>query len=173
METISAINEALASLFKDKRQKQLIVEQLNNQPKYFKSVFEFSLLDDEPMAWRAAWLMRDCLVKNDERLSGKGLLLTKAIKGKTEGHQREILKNLDFISLEEDFEGYLFDACMTIWETLSCIPSTRMTAFKTMMRVAEKYPELKQDLKLLTEPEYTESLTPGIAATLRKELKKL
>ncbi len=173
MYTNEAIKSDLEALFKDKHLKQRIINQLNNNKKEFESFFLFSISDEEPLAWRAAWLIRDCLIKNDERLVGKGLMITKAIKGKSDGHQRELLKNLTYIVLDEDFEGYLFDECMTIWETLACIPSTRITAFKTMMRIAEKYPELKQDLKLLTGPEYTENLTPGIAASLRKELKKL
>ncbi len=173
MLTEEDIKNALGTLFRDKNQKHRIVNQLNNNHQEFEKFFEFSISSDEPLAWRAAWLIRDCLAKNDKRLMDKGLLITKALKGKADGHQRELLKNIEFIPLNEDFEGYLFDACMTIWETLASIPSTRMTAFKTMLRIAEKYPDLKQDLKLLTEPHYIENLTPGIAATLRRELKKL
>lgn len=162
----------LNSLFRDKAQKQRLIDQINRKKELFDAFLSFSLLENEPMAWRAAWVLRSCLVKNDPRIISNALNITKAIKGKEDGHQRELIKNLELIELNESFEGYLFDECMNIWETLTKIPSTRITAFKAMHRISKKYPELKQDLKLLTEVQYTENLTPGIAATLRKLLKE-
>lgn len=168
-----ALLSELDLLFRDKAQKQLIIDKINGSPELFNEFLDFSLLPNKPLAWRAAWVLKSCLVKNDRRISERALEITKSIKGKEDGHQRELIKTLEIIELDESYEGYLFDECLTIWETLSKIPSTRMTAFKSMNRIAKKYPELKQDLRLLTEEHYTESLTPGIAATLRKELKKL
>ena len=140
----------LDSLFRDKAQKQHLIDQINRNKDLFDAFMSFSLLENEPMAWRAAWVLRSCLVKNDPRIVSKALTITKAIKGKEDGHQRELIKNLELIELDDSFEGYLFDECMNIWETLSKIPSTRITAFKAMHRTAKKYPELKQDLKLLS-----------------------
>ncbi len=162
----------LMELFRDKTQKQLIINKLNNDKESFKAFLSFSLLSNEPLAWRAAWVLRSCLTKNDERISAEAIRITKAIRGKEDGHQRELIKNLELIELEESFEGFLFDECMSIWENLSKKPSTRITAFKAMHRIAKKYPELEHDLELLTEEHYTESLTPGVAATLRILLKK-
>lgn len=162
----------LNEVFRDKSRKLQLVKQLKNDKKSFNAFLSFSLLSNEPLAWRAAWLLRSCLTKNDERISAEAIRITKAIRGKADGHQRELIKNLELIQLEESFEGYLFDECMLIWETLSKKPSTRITAFKAMHRIAKKYPELAHDLELLTEEHYTETLTPGVAATLRILLKK-
>ncbi len=167
------ISNSIQLLFREKGRKEQLISHINESKENFDAFLSFSLLSDEPLAWRAAWVLRSCINKNDQRISERAIEITKAIAGKEDGHQRELIKNLEHIKLEESYEGYLFDACMNIWEDLSKIPSTRITAFKAMNRIAKKYPELKQDLILLTEDHYTESLTSGIAATLKKEIKKL
>jgi hypothetical protein len=66
------------------------------------------------------------------------------------------------MDLKDDQEGYLFDECMNIWESVGKSPSVRITAFSILADIAKKYPELRHELEFLTQNQYTETLSPGI-----------
>ena len=70
-------------------------------------------------------------------------------------------------------EGKLFDSCLTIWEDIRTIPSTRITAMKFILKTVEKFPDLKPEIKLWTQDMYLESLSPGIKNSLLKQIHKL
>ncbi|MBR9976147.1 MAG: hypothetical protein KFF77_11245 [Bacteroidetes bacterium] len=69
--------------------------------------------DAQPYAWRAAWLLSDCMETNDRRLRGRRDAFIAAIPDKADGHQRELLKILLRMDLGERHESRLFDACMS------------------------------------------------------------
>ena len=64
--------------------------------------------------------------------------------------------------LTENQESLLFDVCLTIWEDIAKSPSVRGTAFKFLLKIVKKYPELSEEIGHLTQSHYTESLSPGI-----------
>jgi len=162
--------ESLQHLFRGPNFKEKLIESANKDINQFKRLFEMCTKNTDQIAWRAAWVLRGCLKKNDERLKSHLHQIINAIEEKEDGHQRELIKIFEVYDLDEDYEGYLFDICANIWEDLEKIPSTRITAMKFMMRVAEKYPEIKSDIKLLTSEEYIESLSPGIKRSLLKSI---
>lgn len=59
---------------------------------------------------------------------------------------------------------------MEIWEQVGKIPSVRIFAFRLIVRIARKYPELKNEIAFLTQPHYTETLSPGIRNSVHKLL---
>jgi hypothetical protein len=138
-----------------------LISNINAYPDQFKETLRIAL-KDEPQAWNAAWLLEHCVMKNDPRIREHVFSLIQAIKGKRDGHQREILKILRKMDLKDDQEGYLFDECMNIWESVGKSPSVRITAFSILADIAKKYPELRHELEFLTQNQYTETLSPGI-----------
>ena len=86
-----------------------------------------------------------CLDEFDKLASGKnnavfaGAGTTKDVSGL--GVQRELLKILLQMELNEEDEVFLFDVCVKVWEKINKKPSVRLTALKFMVEIAKKYPE--------------------------------
>lgn len=72
------------------------------------------------------------------------------------------------MELNEEQEGILYDYCVNIWETLSKKQSVRFHAFKTLVETARKYPELSTEITALADEQYTETLTPGVKASITR-----
>ena len=157
-----------ASLQKDK-----MVSFLKKNPNLFDETLKISLGDKEPQSWRAAWLIKHYMLKDDERITNSIKLILKALPNKNDGHQRELLKILMDMKLSEKQEGILFDKCFTIWEDISKSSSVRGTAFSIIVDTVKKYPELMTEIEFLTQNHYVETLTPGIRNSIVKTINKL
>lgn len=141
---------------------------VEQHPDQFKNLVEIAITKDEQKAWRAAWLLSGCMLKNDKRIRPHAKNLIEAICDKKDGHQRELLKVLSKIEVTEDLESLLFDTCIVIWKTIAKSPSVRIVAFRLLLKIAQKYPELQNEIQLLSEDYYTETLTPGVKASFNK-----
>jgi len=62
---------------------------------------------------------------------------------------------------------------MNIWETPSKSSSVRYFAFQFIVSTVKKYPALKQEIDFLTQPEYLDSLSPGIRKGLENRIKEI
>ena len=56
----------------------------------------------------------------------------------------------------------LFDTCLSIWSSIGKSPSVRILAFKQLVTIITKYPELVDELSHVMDDEYAETLSPGI-----------
>jgi len=150
------------------RNREELISNINAFPDQFHEALKIALTDNEPQGWNAAWLLEHCVMKNDPRIRKHVSSLIQSLNGKRDGHQREILKILMKMELKDDQEGFLFDECMNIWESIGKSPSVRISAFSIMAGIAKKYPELKHELEFLTQEQYTETLSPGIKHSFNK-----
>lgn len=141
-------------------------------PEFFGEALEIAISDKNPEGWRAAWLVYENMHRNDQRIQHLLTDLIRSLGVKKSGHQRELLKILSNMNLEEEHEGVLFDTCLTIWEDLSKQSSARITAFRQLVRIAWNHPELKTELKHFVDDNYTSTLTPGIKHSLERLLRK-
>lgn len=164
------INEDLEKILACRINKELLINLLNTSTSHFEDAIKLSLSKKQPQNWRACWILNHCLEKNDERILSKVSSLINSLPGKGDGHQRELLKLLNKCTPGKSNEGKLFNHCVDIWINIGKSPSVRITAFKTMARIAKKYPELNEEIKLLSEAHYTETLSPGIKRSFKKIL---
>ena len=137
-------------------------------PHKFDEVVKIAISDNQPFCWRAAWMINLTIKKNDRRIKKHISKIVKSIEEKEDGHQRELLKILDNMEIGENNEGYLLDACISIWQAIDKSSSVRITAFKIISSLLKKYPELKNEIKPLTQKHFTETLSPGIKNTFNK-----
>jgi hypothetical protein len=158
------LKEKLLSRF----QKDEIVALLNTDPDAFGQTVDLALQNLPLVSWRAAWVLFHTMEENDARLHPFLPELISAISGKPDGHQRELLRIIEKLDIPEEHEGPLFDICMTIWEQVGKIPSVRVFAFRIILRIAKKYPELKSEIAFITQQQYTETLSPGIKASVER-----
>lgn len=158
------MKEILAGRFN----KEELAKLLNADREKFEETLIIALQDIHPVSWRASWMLYHTMEEQDNRLQPFLPQLIAALKGKGDGHQRELLRIIGLLDITEEYEGILFDACMEIWEQVGKIPSVRIFAFRLIVRIARKYPELKNEIAFLTQEHYTETLSPGIKNSLQK-----
>lgn len=143
--------------------KNELIKAINSSPQTFEQAMQLTLGTDINISWRAAWVVKQAVTKDDIRLLPYQYKIIEAIKSSNkDGHQRELLKLLAKIEIDKDAEGYLFDICLDIWEKINKIPSVRITAFETICKIAQNYPELKKEILILTNSDYTDTLSKGI-----------
>ena len=166
MET--ALEQILTSSYKDE-----MISFMDSHPEYFEEAIELAISNKQPYSWRAAWLLWSCMEENDKRIQGYIKNIINTITTKKDGHQRELLKILLQMELNEEQEGYLFNVCMTVWEKINKKPSVRFTAFKFIIKIAKKHPDLSNEIAFFTQNQYLDSLSPGIKRSLSIMIKEL
>lgn len=156
----------------ERQPKSAWVALMKAHPEFFTEALEIALSDKHPEGWRSAWLVYADMYRNDQRIQPYVLKLIESLKGKNCGHQRELLKIISRMELDEEHEGALFDTCLTIWKDVSKLSSVRMTAFRQLVRIAWNHPELKTELNYFVGETYTTSLSPGIKNSLEQLVRK-
>ncbi len=149
-----------------------MIDYVRKHSQLFPELITTSLCLSNKQAWRCAMLIGHMIKKNDIRLHqymDQYIDCLTQIK-KHDGHQRQLLIILDKMELSEIQEGKLFDGCMSIWEDVKKIPSTRVRAFWMLLKLAKKYPELKAELLHFTTDYYTRTLSPGIKVSFDREV---
>ncbi len=141
---------------------------LKSHPEYFEEAIQLAIGDKEKLCWRSAFVIYDCMDKNDKRIKKHIKKIITVLPNKNDGHQRELIKIISNMELNEEHEGTLFNICMSLWEQIDKSPSVRMTAFKFILKMAQKYPELKEEITFLTQDHFLETLSPGVRHLISK-----
>lgn len=156
-----------------RRRKSEMIDFMSNHPEAFDQAIKLALENEENFSWRAAWLVAGVMEKNDQRVRPFIQKIIDALPDRDDGHQRELLKILLKMELDEDFESLLFDLSVTLWEQVRKQSSVRYYAFQGMMKVVEKYPELKNEILSLTQPHFVNALSPGVRKSVHKSINEL
>lgn len=163
---LTALEEILISSFKEG-----MIAFLNTHPEYFDEAVKLAI-DDKPMfSWRAAWLLWSCMEDNDPRIKPYVKKIISSLENKKDGHQRELLKILLRIPLTAKQEAYLFDLSMDLWGEIYRSPSIRHTAFKVILKVAGKHPDLAREIDYLVSEQYMDTLSPGVRRSVAKMIR--
>ena len=141
--------------------KKEMISFMNAHPEYFEEAIQLAVSNKQPYSWRAAYVLWSVIKENDKRIKKHIKKIVNAVKNKSDGHQRELLKILLMMELDEKYEGVLFDLCMDIWEQIDKSPSVRINALKMIIKIANKHLELRKEISFLTQDHYLESLSPG------------
>jgi len=156
-----------------RRSKPDMIKFLRSKPQYFQETLRLAINNEPDLSWRSAWVIEEVMDSNDIRVQPFINKILKVIPIRNDGHQRELLKIILNMNLKEDFESSLFDLCVDLWEQVRKKPSVRHFAFLGMIKVEKKYPELKNEVLLLTEPHFIEPLSPGIKKSVLKSVAEL
>ncbi|MCX6307766.1 MAG: hypothetical protein NTY32_02670 [Bacteroidia bacterium] len=142
-------------------------------PEAFEEAIELAVIDKPPYSWRAAWLLWSCMEKNDQRVQPYVDTIIDILPNRTDNLQRELFKILFNMELNEACEGRLFNICLDVWERIHKQPSVRLNAFQLIIKMARKYPELSNEIALLTQEQYIETLSPGVKHSISRLLRTL
>ncbi len=153
--------------------KEEMIAYLHAHPEDFNEAIQLAVSDKPRYSWRAAWLLWSCMKVNDDRVHKYIKQIVNALVMKEDNHQRELMKILLNMDLDEDSEGRLFDHCMTIWESVNKQPSARVTAFKFILKIFNKHPELFDEIEFFTRDHYLETLSPGIKRSVLRMINEM
>jgi hypothetical protein len=165
MET--ALEKKLVSCYKDQ-----MISFMNSHPECFEEAVELAISDKQPYSWRAAFILWSVIEENDKRISKHINKFIKSVKNKNDGHQRELIKILLMMELDEKYEGVLFDICMDLWEQINKAPAVRVNALKMIIKIADKHPDLKKEISFLAQDHYLETLSPGAKHSVKLLMKE-
>ncbi len=87
-------------------------------PEDFEEAIKLAISNKQPYSWRSAWLLWSCMEENDQRVQGYIKDIIDTLTTKNEDHQRELIKILQQMELSDEYEGFLFDVCVTIWKKI-------------------------------------------------------
>lgn len=127
---------------------------------------DMALGSDSYLAWRSAWLLWSCMEANDDRVKPFVDRLLEHLPNAADNLKREIFKVLELLELSEEQEAVLFDICVEEWKSVFKKPGVRFNAFKILVKIIRKYPEMSDFLDLLTEDQYFDTMS----LTARKSL---
>jgi len=139
----------------------------------FEELIKLAIADKQPYSWRAAWLLWSCMEENDKRVHGYLKRIIDTISTKNDDHQRELLIILQKMEISEALEGSLFNHCVTVWEKIGKKPSIRYNAFKIIIKIGKKHPELSHEIGFLIQDQYMESLSATVKKSISKMLKEI
>lgn len=139
----------------------------------FEEFLLLSLSNEGKYSARAAWVVSKFVNDNDDRIIKYLPRYIEALKTATDGQQRDLINTLRTSNNYDEYAGDFFDICTQIWLDVKKIPSVRVCALKLLLQVAEKYPELNHEIKLLAQENYLRTLSPGIERSIRKQLMNL
>ena len=143
-----------------------MISYMKSHPEDFEEVIRLAISDKKPYSWRAAWLLWDCMEKNDLRLHQYIQKIIDILPARKDNHQRELLLILQRMELDGEYEGNLFDICIRIWEMIGKKPSVRYNAFRLMVKIATKHPDLLNEIHILTQDPYLENLSNGVKKSI-------
>jgi len=138
-----------------------MIAYINTHPDDFDELINLAISNKLPYSWRAAWLLWSCMDYNDLRLQKKVKTMIDILPKVSDNQQRELLIILQRMDIDDEWEGKLFDIAMNIWEKIGKQASVRINAFKVMVNIIKKHPELRNELMFLTEPYYLDTLSEG------------
>ncbi|MFZ1289632.1 MAG: hypothetical protein WAR79_06065 [Melioribacteraceae bacterium] len=166
METV--LENKLMNSYKDE-----MISFLKSHPEYFDEAIELAVSDKQPYSWRSAFLLWGCMEENDLRIQKHVKSIVNSIEDKKDGHQRELLKILSKMKINKKYEGKIFNICMNLWEQINKDPSIRITALKFIIKIAQKHPELMEEIIFLTQDHYLETLSPGVKNSVEKLMQEV
>lgn len=141
--------------------KEDMILYLKSHPEDFIHTVELALSNNQMYSWRASWLLWSCIENNDARLYPYLDDIINIITLRKDGHQRELLILLLKVELSENQNIRLFDTCVLLFSSINKKPSVRITALKVLVKIAKMYPELQNELRFLSEPQFLETLPPA------------
>ncbi len=141
-----------------------------NHPDDFDELVRLALSNKQPYSWKAAWLLSNCAHTHDVRINECIPEIIESLRTAPDGQKRGLLNILYKQVIDESQEGEVFDCCIDIWSKVHKIPSVRWSAIRLALKISGKYPELYEEISVLTQEEYLETLSPGIKRSITKSL---
>jgi hypothetical protein len=131
-------------------EKEILAREVGNSKKNFGSLLDLALFENDPIAWRAAWI----LDASDEQYPGLASgSLSRIIKRlphlKSTGSLRSLLRRLCRYQIEEVHQGILVNLCFGYMISERYPVAVKVHAMQILYHHVLLYPDLKEELVTL------------------------
>lgn len=152
------------------RQPKEVLAAVCQDVKYHRPLREICLSDHHAYNWRAAWILNGLSDQDLRNLFPECSVLIQRLTWDSprDGYYREVFKLISRLPLKEEEEGELYEAALKIWENLKFAPAVRAQALYTLARIAQLYPELKQEVLAYQDDHFLQGISPGILRQIHK-----
>lgn len=138
---------ALLSEFPSGIEKELYINEVQSFPEKFKTLVDIALIEKDPLAWRAAWVLDG----SDEKSPGLArdyisAIVCKLPEVKSKGSIRSLLRMLCRYEIHEDDQGILIDLCFKYLVSELYPVAVKVHAMQIVYQHVLIYPELKDEL---------------------------
>jgi len=162
------MSKAVKDLLSIRLSKTEFLKRIRTEQIGFDALLGVAINSPDSYGWRAAWLVGLLAKRNDERIVPSISDVLNVLMFKEDGHQREFIKLLLQMKMSEAQQSIFLDHCVNIWKSIDKKPGTRIFAYKFMINMCKKFPELSSELDFLSQEHYTDSLSPGIKKSFEK-----
>ena len=157
-----------------KKQAHKIAAYVGSDKKRFDDLMKLFLGNEYRVTQRAAWIVGISVQKNPSLAKNyfKTLIALLDAPGAHPAVTRNIVRILQFIEIPKKFHGRLMDICFRFVSTPETAVAVKVFSLSILENLSTKYPEIKQELKLLIEETWPNS-TAAFKSRARKILKSL
>lgn len=149
--------------------KDSLLEKIKSNEANTAKLLTWSIQSDQPLGWRATWLLRQVIATKDDRITPLVGQIIDSYPGFNHSQKREWLKLLINQEFTEEEEGRLYDLCILEWKNIHHHPALRASALLLIFAILKKYPELTNELNHLMTADYLDELSPGIKKGIMKK----
>jgi hypothetical protein len=150
-----------------------LIRYIQSHPEDFEEVIELALSNRQPYSWRATWILWSCMEKNDKRILKYINQIIDSIPKSPDNQIRELLIILQRMDIDDAYEGKLFDYCIDLWEKIDKQPSLRYNAFKLMIQIIKKHPDLYSEIIWLTESRYLDTFSDNVRKSISITIERI
>lgn len=154
-------------------EKDIYIKEVIGTKDGFGSLLELALHDEDPVAWRASWVLDG----SDEQQPGlAALYISKIIQAlpalESKGSLRSLLRMLCRYDIPEEEQGLLIDLCFRYLVSELYPLAVKVHAMQIIYNHVLLYPELKDELVTVLEDQM-ENNTVGFLARGRRLIKQM
>ncbi|MEO6684015.1 MAG: hypothetical protein ABIN48_14420 [Ginsengibacter sp.] len=154
----------------------LIVEWIGDNQEKFNELMDFLLFGDYQLAQRASWPMSYAAIKNPILIKSYLGKIVEFIKREDihTGIKRNTLNVLLNIPIPEEVEGEILNLCFQFISLPEVPIGIKYYSLGLIEKLAEKYPEILSELKIILEDQYSfqsQSVIKKAAGVLKRPYK--
>ena len=153
---------------------ELFFAEVNSMPSNFKLLLDIALNDDRHISWRAAYLVDQMHDKEAQILIPYIDSIINNLKiQKHAGKKRHFLRMLTSHEISEEHSGFMVEYCLKAFQSAKEPVAVKVHAMQILFNIAQKEPDLKEEIALVIEHEMEYHATAGILSRGKKLLSKL
>ncbi len=153
---------------------ELFFAEVNSMPSNFKLLLDIALNDDRYISWRAAYLVDQMHDKDSQIILPYLDAIIENLKTqKHAGKKRHFLRMLTSHEISEKHSGFMVEYCFKAFQAAKEPVAVKVHAMQILFNIAQKEPDLKEEIALVIEHEMEYHATAGILSRGKKLLNKL
>jgi len=138
---------SLLEEFPSGTQKELYVSQVQGSPERFQSLLDLALEDQDPVSWRAAWILDSCDETETSLREAQICDIVKSLPSlQSKGALRSLLRMLVRHEIPDEEQGLLVDLCFRYLVSDLYPVAVKAHAMQIIYQHVLLYPELKDEL---------------------------